>query len=78
MPTRNITLSLPDELIRRAKILAAERESSVSAIVSELLVQVVGGREAYDELWEHEEQVMASGPIEVGQVGWTRDELHQR
>lgn len=69
MSTRNITLSLPDELIRRTKILAAERDSSVSAIVSELLVQVVGEREAYDALWEHEERVMASGPIEVGPMG---------
>lgn len=34
---RNITFSLPAELIHQAKMLAAKRESSVNAIVVDLL-----------------------------------------
>lgn len=78
MSTRNITLSLPDELIRRAKVLAAERETSVSALVSTLLTQLVGEIRDYDQTWADEEAVMAAGMLEVGKLTWTRDELHQR
>jgi plasmid stability protein len=37
MGTRNITLSLPDDLIRKAKVHAARRNSSVNALVRKLL-----------------------------------------
>lgn len=77
MPTRNITLSLPDEVIRRAKVLAAQRETSVSALVGELLSGVVG-EDSYDELWAQEEAVMAAGTLTVGPVTWTRDDLYGR
>jgi hypothetical protein len=78
MSTRNITLSLPDELIRRAKVLAAERETSVSALVSTLLNQLVGEIRDYDQTWADEEAVMAAGTLQVGKLTWNRDELHQR
>ena len=78
MSTRNITLSLPDELIRRAKVLAAERETSVSALVSTLLTQLVGEIRDYDQTWADEEAVMAAGTLQVGKLTWNRDELHQR
>jgi plasmid stability protein len=38
---RNITLSLPEELLREAKIHAAEQDSTVNAFVRELLQEVL-------------------------------------
>ena len=78
MSTRNITLSLPDELIRRAKVLAAERETSVSALVTTLLNQLVGEVRDYDQTWADEEAIMATGTLQIGTLTWNRDELHQR
>lgn len=78
MSSRNITLSLPDELIRKAKVLAAQRDTSVSALVGSLLTQLLGEVEDYDRLWAEEEAVMASGPLQVGRIRWTRDQLHER
>jgi hypothetical protein len=69
---------LPDELIRRAKVLAAERDTSVSALVSSLLGQLVGKVPDYDETWAAEEAVMADGVLQVGELTWSRDELHRR
>jgi hypothetical protein len=37
MANRNITLSMPEELIRRAKIEAAKRDLSISALTREAL-----------------------------------------
>jgi hypothetical protein len=78
MATRNITLSLDGELIRQAKVLAAERDTSVSALVAMLLRQVLGDAPDYDRLWAEEEATMASGLLEVGPITWNRDELHRR
>ncbi|MGH9156858.1 MAG: DUF6364 family protein [Acidimicrobiales bacterium] len=77
MTSRNITLSLSDELIRKAKVLAAQRETSVSALVGSLLAQLVGHVEEYDRLWTDEEEAMASGPLRVGPITWSRAELHE-
>lgn len=79
MPVRNITLSLSDDLIRRAKVLAAQRDTSVSALVSELLGGLVGGSRDYAAEWAAEEQLMSEGiGLRVGEITWSRDELHAR
>jgi len=78
MSNRNITLSMPDELVRGAKVLAATRDTSVSALVAELLRQVVGDIQDYDSAWRAEEAVMEEGVLEVGEVTWSRDDLHTR
>lgn len=79
VPSRNITLSVPDDLVRRVKVLAAQRDSSVSAIVTELLTELVGSGTSYDEVWAAEEAVMAAGTgMQLGSITWDRDELHRR
>lgn len=79
MATRNITLSLPDDLVRRAKVLAAQQDTSVSALVAGLLRQVTDPGSEYDSLWAAEEQLMAEGiGLEIGEITWSRDEIHER
>jgi plasmid stability protein len=41
MAARNITLSLPDDLIRKAKAHAAQRNTSVNALVRKLLEEAL-------------------------------------
>jgi hypothetical protein len=79
MATRNITLSMPEELVRRAKILAAQRDTSVSGLVARLLEQLVGDVRDYDEVAEQERRLMTEGVgLRVGTITWSRDEVHQR
>jgi hypothetical protein len=79
MASRNITLSMPAELVRRAKVLAAQRDMSVSSLVARLLEQLVGDVRDYDEVWELERQMMSAGcGLRVGPITWSRDELHDR
>ena len=78
MSKRNLTLSVPDDLVRRVKVLAAERDTSISMLVTELLEHAIDD-DGYDEVWAAEEELMAAGiGMEVGSVGWTRDDLHDR
>lgn len=78
MAKRNLTLSIPDDLVRRVKVLAAERDTSISMLVTELLEQAVDD-DGYGELWAAEEELMEAGVgMEVGTIDWSRSELHDR
>lgn len=79
MVTKNITLSMPEEVVRRAKVLAAERDTSVSALVGELLASLTSPVEDYAEAWQREESLMATGlGLRIGDITWSRDEIHAR
>ncbi|RAV18345.1 hypothetical protein DQP55_02515 [Mycolicibacterium sp. GF69] len=79
MSSKNITLSMPEELVRRAKVLAAQRDMSVSNLVARLLEQLVGDVRDYDEVWEGERRLMGEGlGLRMGPITWSRDELHER
>lgn len=79
MKKRNVTLSLPSELLKRVKVLAAERETSVSALMRELLEDFVRREDDYWTVWEEEKKVLREGlDMRVGEITWTRDEVHDR
>ena len=42
MGTQNLTLKLPVETVRKAKVVAAERGTSISALVAEKIDELVG------------------------------------
>ena len=44
---QNITLSLPKPVLRKVKILAVERQSSVSALLTGFLEEIVEREDAY-------------------------------
>jgi len=78
MSNRNMTITLPEDLVRRAKVLAAQRDTSVSALVRDLLTEATGADQAEDR-WAQEEALMRQGDLlRIGEVTRTRDELHQR
>jgi len=79
MATRNITLTLPSELVRRAKIVAATRDTSVSALVAEFLRSLTGPEDDYSQAWEQEQRLMTEGlPMSVGPITWSRADAHER
>jgi hypothetical protein len=74
----NITLKLDSELIREARILAAENGTSISALLSTRLEQLVRERRSYNRARRR-----ALARLREGfDLAWTpprsRDELHQR
>ncbi|MDR1512305.1 MAG: DUF6364 family protein [Propionibacteriaceae bacterium] len=76
---RNITLTLPEPIVRKARIMAAERDTSVSALVGELLEQAASAGGDYQAAWEAEKDAMRRGiGLTVGDITWSRDEVHDR
>ena len=49
MANRNITLSLPEDLLKQARIIAAECDTSVSRLVADALKEIVERRTGYEQ-----------------------------
>jgi hypothetical protein len=77
---QNITLSLPRTLLKQIKRLAADRETSVSALMTEALTQMAGEQRRYAAAQKRLLQAMRSARSlgTHGRANWTRDELHER
>ena len=78
---QNVTVALPKRLLRRVKVAAAERETSMSAIITRLLEDFVRQKDDdYEKAKRHAIAAMKKG-YDLGTHGkrtWTRDELHER
>jgi uncharacterized protein DUF6364 len=80
MKTQNVTLSLPQDLVRKARHVAGARGVSLSNLVGSCLEEVVGNEPGYEQARDRAIARMRKGlPMGVGErPGWTRDELHER
>jgi hypothetical protein len=77
---QNITLSLPEEDLREARVLAARRGTSVSQLLARILRETVERESGYDAARDHSLAVLREG-IDLGTGGrmtWSRDDLHER
>lgn len=75
---RNITVSVDDEVYRRARVRAAELDTSVSAVVRRFLSEFVGDETDFERRKRLQDQTLAS--IRRFRAGnrMTRDEVHDR
>ena len=78
MPKQNITLSLTQQTLRKAKILAARRGSSISGLLAEQIEILVGQDEAYDRAERQAMALLDQGFHLGGAIRVKRDEWHER
>jgi len=80
METQNIKLSLPRDLVRKARHIATERGVSLSDLVSSCLEEVVAPEQSYEQARDRATARMRQGlPMGFGErPTWTRDDLHER
>src|ERR1700733_15340785 len=75
---KNITVSVPDDVYRDARVAAAQRDTSVSALVVKYLERLSGWKEEFARLEGLQQAVQA----EIGQFRAAdrlgRDEVHDR
>jgi plasmid stability protein len=75
---KNITVSLPDEAYRQARIRAAERDTSVSALVREFLMSLAEEGNEFDRRKRLQDETIASIREFRAADRLTRDEIHDR
>lgn len=78
MTKQNLTVSLPRQTIRKAKILAARRGSSISSLLAEQIEILVGEEEAYERAERQAMALLDQGFHLGGLIRATRDEWHER
>jgi plasmid stability protein len=75
---KNITVSLDDETYRRARIKAAERDTSVSALVKNFLIEL-GASESNTERLKREEQELRERILAfTAGERLSREDVHKR
>jgi hypothetical protein len=74
----NLTLKIETELLREARVLAAKEGTSISALVTSRLEQIVREAKAYERAHRRARARLRNG----FDMGWkrphSRDELHER
>lgn len=75
---RNVTVSLPDEVYRKARVKAAQLDTSLSAMVRELLQRLGDEETDFERRRRLQDEVLATITrfSAAGRLG--RDELHER
>jgi hypothetical protein len=75
---KNLTVSLDDETYRRARMIAAERDTSVSALVKGFLTRLTAGETEFERLKQLEEETRAKITNFSASENLQRDELYDR
>ncbi len=75
---QNLTVSLDRETIRKAKIVAARRSTSISGLLARQIELLIGEEEAYERAERQARALLDQGFHLGGAVPASRDELHER
>jgi Arc/MetJ-type ribon-helix-helix transcriptional regulator len=78
METQNITLSLPKSILRRMKVLAAQRQSSVSRLLTQAVEKMLAEETEYEAAHKRQRALLEKGFILGFRKPANRDELHER
>jgi hypothetical protein len=78
--TQNVTLAIPKDILRKAKILAIHRNTSLSGLLSQTLAELVSREEGYEQARRRSREMLKTG-FDLGtqgQISWKREDLHER
>jgi hypothetical protein len=78
MTKQNVTISLTQQTIRKVKVLAARRATSISGLLAQQIEILVGEEEAYELAQRQALTLLEQGFHLGGVIRTSRDELHER
>ena len=75
----NLTLSIDPKLLKEARKVALEMDTSVNSLVRKYLQELVEDNSRQNELFLKEwEKLMEKNAVNMDDKNWTRDSLHER
>jgi hypothetical protein len=80
METQNVTLAIKKNVLRKAKVIAVKRQTSLSRLLNEYIEEIVTQDDEYEQAMQRQLTWLEQG-FDLGtggQATWTRDELHER
>ena len=75
----NITITLDDDILKKAKKIAIDRETSFSGLIREYINELINQEKRNRLLMiEDLDNLFEGSNAEFGSKTWTRDDLHER
>ena len=75
---QNVTISLSPDTIQKARVLAAQRSTSISGLLAEQIESLVGEEEAYERSQRAALALLKNGFHLGGIITGDRDDWHER
>jgi len=75
---KNITLNVDEKVLAAVRRYAAERDSSVNALVREYLASIAQRQDRAAQARKRLGQLSRRSKARVGKRNWDRDDLHER
>jgi Family of unknown function (DUF6364) len=75
---KNVTLSVDEEVLSAVRRYAAERNSSVNALVREFLAGIAEREDRAKKARRRIRKLSERSEARIGSKSWSRDELHAR
>ena len=75
---KNVTLAIEERTLRAARRIAAERSTSLNAMIREFLRELTERESQADQARQRILDLCEQSTAEVGPKGWSRDEVHDR
>ncbi len=74
----NLTIAIPDEVLKSARERAMKQGTSVNALLRDYLSQFAGRQSALSSAARRVLDLSRQARSGRGKAGWTRDDLHER
>lgn len=75
---QNVTIRLDKDLIKKGKVIASKRETSLNRLLSDFLKQIVEEEDYYEQCKRKALNILNKGYHLGGKITFTREELHER
>lgn len=75
---KNVTLAIDESLLREARRIAADRSTTLNAMIREFLEELAERESKAARARERIVDLCRNSHAEVGPRAWTRDDLHER
>lgn len=75
---RNVTLAIEDDVLREARRIAAERSTTLNAMIRDFLADLTERESRAVAARTRIAELCRASTAEVGPRTWSRDELHER
>ena len=75
---KNVTLSIDEKVLREARRIAAQRSTSLNALVRQYLEELTQRESRAEEARRRILELCRASRAEVGTRRWTRASLHER
>ncbi|MBI5194098.1 MAG: MerR family transcriptional regulator [Nitrospirae bacterium] len=75
---KNITLSVDEKLLKKARFAASQKHTTLTSIIREYLENYIRQNEVYEDAMLRMLKRFSMKPLSVGRKKWKREDLHER